>query len=1275
MKHTLSGISAISLLSLLATGGCSAPKDSDSSQVVTEGLNIYQDASQPVSARVADLLSRMSLDEKLGQMTQPDRLRGATGDRGTLEPAEITELRLGSMLSGGDMAPTPATPTGWADSYDMYQRAALATPLAIPMLYAVDAVHGAGPVIGATIFPHNIGLGSTRDPALVERIGRATAEEIAATGLDWTFSPCVAVTRDDHWGRVYESFGEVPEIPSSMTSLITGLQGTSLSNPTSVMATAKHYMGDGGTVGGVDEGETTLSEADLRAIHLPPFREAVRRNVAAVMVSYSSWNGTKMHANQFLVTGVLKGELGFQGIVITDWDAIELVDGNFGFSPEDVRASVNAGIDVFMITSQYRNFINLLRAEVQAGRVSMARIDDANRRILTKKFELGLFERPFADRSLLGTIGSAQHRALAREAVQKSQVVLKNDRNVLPLSRAVPKLFVAGKSADNIGFQSGGWTVKWQGGDGPIQPGTSILAGIRSTVSAGTQVNFDVNGNGVDNSYAAAIAVIGEKPYAEYEGDRKDDLKLDVADLAVLAKLKASGVPTVVVLVSGRPLDVSERVADWAGFVAAWLPGTEGQGVADVLFGVVAPSGKLPLTWLQNAAQEPINVGDGKPGLFPFGHGLTYPVAPGPTARDARATIRAESYTGQQGTQLEACSEVGCGSDVGWVSPGDFLYFDDVDFGASTPLSVEARVASGASSGTIEFRLDSSAGPVIAALPITSTGGWTTWASKSIPLTAQATGRHRLYSVFTGPSGDFVNLNWFRFSSDAPPTPGVDAASVIRAESYSGQQGTQLETCSEAGCGKDVGWLSPGDFLYFDDVNFGSSAPLSVEARVASGGSSGTIEFRLDTASGPVIAAIAVSPTGSWTTWATKSAQLTGQATGRHRLYTVFSGPGGDFVNLSWFRFLPSAVASTLAVDGVAPWRGGAAGAYSLIHDDVCHPTTLGVFSKAEPELTKRGLHAGFGVIVGLCDTPGGGTWNQVRLLQQHGHDVFSHSWDHPCMTVDNGLASACDPVAPRSIDFAKQIAQAHSVLQTNVSTKDDFFIFPYDVCDPAGIASLRGQGYLGARCGARRVNAPGDHDPFAVDFDVYGPSFSYWFGEVPCVTTRAGTPAVQWSTVPADYTDQCRRLVLDEHVDQAVRTGGWAMREFHGLDPVDPMAWEGVSVTDYTAHLDHLVAKVQSGELWVEGPSVVNRYQLARNAATCNLPTVVAPNTLHFAAPMASCARVATTLTYKLSVGGSTGALLSATQGGVAVTVRSVSPGRYLVDADPTKGDVVLSR
>src|SRR6266545_6867235 len=368
-------------------------------------------------------MANMTLDEKIGQMTQ--------AERSAVSNADITNYALGSLLSGGGSAPSPNTATFWADMYDGYQNAALASRLGIPLIYGVDAVHGHNNVVGATIFPHNIGLGATRDPALAEQIGRATAEEVSGTGIDWDFSPCLCVARNDRWGRTYESYGEIPAIPTAMSTLVTGLQ----SGSPSVLATAKHYVGDGGTTGGVDQGNTQLSEADLRAIHLPPFRAAVQRGVGSVMISYSSWNGVKMHANRYLITDVLKGELGFTGFVVSDWNAIDQIDGQPGFTADEVRIAVNAGIDMVMVPFEWRNFISTLRSEVQAGRVSMARIDDANRRILTKKFELGLFERPLTDRSFTGTVGSSAHRTLARQAVRESQVLLKNTNGILPLPK------------------------------------------------------------------------------------------------------------------------------------------------------------------------------------------------------------------------------------------------------------------------------------------------------------------------------------------------------------------------------------------------------------------------------------------------------------------------------------------------------------------------------------------------------------------------------------------------------------------------------------------------------------------------------------------------------------------------------------------------------------------------------------------------------------------------------------------------------------------------
>ena len=606
MRSRLLALGALAALALVGHGG---PVRAE------PGPAPYLDPHLSVQDRVDDLLDRMSLADKLGQMTQPER-RYVT-------PDEVTRYRIGSVLSSGGSAPEPNTPESWADMYDGLQRAALAGPLRVPLMYGVDAVHGHNNMVGATIFPHNIGLGATRDPALVRKIGAATAAEMAGTGVDWDFAPCVCVARDDRWGRTYESFGEVPELATMMTTVIDGLQGDELGGPTSVLATAKHYVGDGGTEGGDDRGDVRLPEKELRAVHLPPFQAAVKRGVGSVMISYSSWNGLKMHQNKYLITDVLKGELGFGGFVVSDYNGIDEIDGKPGFTKDEVAAAINAGIDMVMVPTEWRRFIDYLRDEVKNGDVPMERIDDANRRILTKKFELGLFEEPMADRSHLKTVGSAAHRALARRAVAESQVLLKNDDDVLPLDDD-DKVFVAGRSADDIGMQSGGWTITWQGKPGPITPGTTILDGIRKAADADATVTYSKDGSGIDPSYDAAIAVVGETPYAEYHGDRTDGLGLDDADRKTIDRLRDAGVPVVVVLVSGRPLDVAEDLPKWDALVAAWLPGTEGQGVADVLYGDADPRGKLPVTWMRSGDQEPINRGDGKKPLFPFGYGLTY---------------------------------------------------------------------------------------------------------------------------------------------------------------------------------------------------------------------------------------------------------------------------------------------------------------------------------------------------------------------------------------------------------------------------------------------------------------------------------------------------------------------------------------------------------------------------------------------------------------------------------------------------------------------------
>ena len=576
---------------------------------------LYKNPHLPVEARVKDLLARMTLAEKIGQMTQAER--GALKDH----PDDVRLDVLGSVLSGGGSAPADNTPEGWADMVDGFQKSALGTRLGIPMLYGADAVHGHNNVPGATLFPHNIGLGATRDPALAERIGRATAEEMTATGVRWTFSPCLCVARDERWGRTYESFGEDPALPTLMSRIIAGYQGT-LGQPGTVLATAKHYLGDGGTAYGssttgdylLDQGDTRLSEAELRRIHLPPFQAAVKLGVGSVMVSFSSVNGTKMHANKHLITDLLKGELGFTGFVVSDWAGVDQIAPDY---PTAVRTAINAGVDMVMVPNDYPRFIETLTSEVKAGRVPTSRIDDAVSRILREKFRMGLFEHPMTDRSDLKTFGSAAHRALAREAVQKSLVLLKND-GVLPLKKGA-KVFVAGASADDVGRQSGGWTLSWQGQEGSVPGATSLLAGLRQV--GGGQITYaEAPQPGQAKGYAAGVVVVGETPYAEGKGDT-DDLSLSAADQQAIRTVCAD-TRCVVVTVSGRPLILPGTGMN--ALVAAWLPGSEGAGVADVLYGDRPFTGKLPMSWPRRMDQLPINVGDKVyDPLFPYGFGLT----------------------------------------------------------------------------------------------------------------------------------------------------------------------------------------------------------------------------------------------------------------------------------------------------------------------------------------------------------------------------------------------------------------------------------------------------------------------------------------------------------------------------------------------------------------------------------------------------------------------------------------------------------------------------
>ncbi|GBD25786.1 Beta-glucosidase BoGH3B [bacterium HR30] len=576
--------------------------------------------------RVNALLERMTLEEKVGQMTQAEIDKLAS-----LE--EIPELALGSLLNGGDADPKDGNSVeAWARMYDDAQRAALRSRLGIPLLYGVDAVHGHSNVVGAVIFPHNIGLGCTRNPALVEEIAHITAKEMRATGMHWTFAPVLAVARDERWGRTYESFSENPDVVAELaTAAVRGFQRGGLAHPEAVLATAKHFLADGGTQFGtstpplmlIDQGDARIDEGELRAIHLLPYRRALQAGVGSMMASYSSWNGAKVHGHRYLLTELLKNELGFEGFVVSDYLAIDQLDPDY---KEAVRRAITAGIDMGMVAHRYREFIQVLLELVREGAVPMERIEDAVRRILRVKFAMGLMDRDarlWSNPALQALVGSPEHRAVARRAVRESLVLLKNQNRLLPLRKDLGRLHLAGVHADNLGYQCGGWTITWRGGSGRITEGTTILEAVRAAVSPTTTVTYSFDGSGADGA-DVVVAVIGERPYAEYTGDRAD-LSVESRQVEMIRTLARSGVPLVVVLVTGRPLILGDVFELADALLVAWLPGTEGQGVADVLFGDAAPVGKLSFSWPRSMEQVPVNVGDPVyDPLFPFGFGLTY---------------------------------------------------------------------------------------------------------------------------------------------------------------------------------------------------------------------------------------------------------------------------------------------------------------------------------------------------------------------------------------------------------------------------------------------------------------------------------------------------------------------------------------------------------------------------------------------------------------------------------------------------------------------------
>ncbi len=638
-----------------------------------------------IEVRISELLVKMTLDQKVGQIVQPERQ--------FVTPQEVKKYHIGSVLSGGGSVPGDNKPDDWIKMNDAYWEASMEEDeehLAIPIIYGVDAIHGNTNVKGAVVFPHNIGLGAANDPDLLERIAAVTAKEIAATGVEWTFAPTLAVARNDHWGRTYESYSEDPKIVCDYAPrFVKGLQGNY--GEENVIACAKHWVGDGATLHGIDQGDMCISEHELRRIHVPPYKAAIDAGVLTVMVSLSSWYGEKCHGHKFLITDLLKNELGFNGFVISDWDGIDYLDKSY---EESAVMAMNAGMDMFMITGKWKEFIQHMKANIHNGHIPMERLDDAVRRILRVKFLFGMFEKPRPTERTLSLdhscFGSLEHREVAREAVRKSLVMLKNDEDILPLNKNA-RILVAGKNAHNRGHQCGGFTVAWQGVDdndeskdktyimtdsekekprdkkisngishrSSIIGGSSIWEGIQAVAP---NAHLSIDGSDADPAkYDVAIVCIGEVPYAEMLGDirveglRKglkiskgssiDDTlpgdeipivkkgpygthlylhELHPEDIATIKNITSKGIPVVTIMICGRPLVIEQELEESKAFVIAWFPGSEGQGVADVIFGDYDFQGKLSFS-LSRFDQENWNLGDENYNpLFPYGYGLKY---------------------------------------------------------------------------------------------------------------------------------------------------------------------------------------------------------------------------------------------------------------------------------------------------------------------------------------------------------------------------------------------------------------------------------------------------------------------------------------------------------------------------------------------------------------------------------------------------------------------------------------------------------------------------
>jgi beta-glucosidase len=571
-----------------------------------------------IEERISEMMAKMTLDEKIGQMVM-------VGMQYLQSPEDIEKYGIGSVVASVGFYPKPGLNSAqdWADFNDTLQSYAMRTRLKIPLLSAIDAVHGNALVFGSVVLPHNIGMGCSGNEELIRQAAKLTAEEMRAAGFTWNLAPCAAVARDERWGRTYESYSEVPELTAKcVAAAVKGYQGDALGE-TGVLACAKHFVGDGATLNGINEGDIEIDGKALRAIHFPPYIAAIEAGVGSVMLSYSRFNGEKIHGQRYLIQSVLKGELKFSGIVVSDWGGIYEIAAD---TVDCIERAVSAGIDVIMLPANYKEFIKILRTLVRQQKISPNRIDDAVRRVLRAKFALGLFEKPYAKRELLAKVGSEEHRRQARRIVQATGVLLKNDDKLLPLAKNLPRIHLAGKSANSLANQCGGWTVDFNDftrAPDSISFGMTFYQALRQTVGVGTTISYSPDGIGATGA-SVGIVVIGETPYTEIDGDRPYPVIAE-EDLIPIRNIAAAKVPVVVVLMTGRPLVLGEALTKSSAFLVAWLPGTEVQGIVDLLFGDAKPSAKLSHSFPQSIEQIPINVGEGSAQpLFKVGAGLSY---------------------------------------------------------------------------------------------------------------------------------------------------------------------------------------------------------------------------------------------------------------------------------------------------------------------------------------------------------------------------------------------------------------------------------------------------------------------------------------------------------------------------------------------------------------------------------------------------------------------------------------------------------------------------